>query len=333
MVITLWKDIFYSVAVLALTLIVLEIVNTEGDWLRIRGRFVFLGIACASIALYRHNGIFVVLLVSILLLIFYWPLRNYLLFSFLLFGLIFWAVKYPLYNSLRVTNYRHATSTISAINIIAAQLENKTPFTQNERLFLNDIAPLFASEKRWPYNCYANNELFFTDRLDWDFIGNNETAIWLLAGKLTVRSLRPTADYLWCNSAYMFQILKPPHSYYEFGINKIFPNEFGLKMNSLAPILQKNINILINKDSLIWILGRVAFWLYLSILALSTFALRYKAPLYLLVLMPSLFSSIPMAFLGGWPAFRYVYPSYLVGILFLGLMFVEIPITQSGQDS
>jgi hypothetical protein len=106
-------------------------------------------------------------------------------------------------------------------------------------------------------------------------------------------------------------------------VNTIYPNEFGINMSSLAPQLQESINHLIAQDAWLWLLGRVAFWFYISIFALSVFVLRYKDPLYFMVLAPSLFSSIPIAFLGGWQAFRYVYPSYLAGILLFGLIFIE----------
>jgi hypothetical protein len=229
-----------------------------------------------------------------------------------------------LYRSINVTDYRHAPSTISALNIIAAHLENNTPISEEEVLFLTEIRPLKPGEEDWPYNCYANNNLFFSDwRLHMNFILSHEAEVWQLAERLTARAPQPTLHYLWCNSAYVFQMQRPPDSYYEFGVNFIIPNEFGLQMKSFVPQLQKRINDLMVQDAWLWLLGRVAFWLYLSIFTVVIFAVRYRSPLYLIVLTPSLLVTIPMAFLGGWPAFRYVYPSYLVGILLFGFMFIE----------
>lgn len=332
MVITLWKDIFFSVAVLALTLIVLEIVNTQGVWLKKWWTVLLLGFVFALTLLYRHNGYLIVPFVIVLLLIFYRHIWRHIILASIISIALLIGVRYFLYRSINVTDYRHAPSTISALNIIAAHFDNGTTMTADELTFLNKVTPLQPGEDSWPYNCYANDDLFFRDRLRFGFILDHEVELWLLAGKLTYRSSRPTLEYLWCNSAYMFQVLRPQDSYYEFGVNTIFPNEFGLQMNSQLPQLREKINVLIAQDAWLWALGRAAFWFYASIFCLSVFAVRHKSPVYFLVLAPSLLSSIPMAFLGGWPAFRYVYPSYLVGILLFGLLFIENP-PKSNQDS
>lgn len=56
MVITLWKDIPYSTALLGLTFIFLIIVYSNGNWLYQNKNLLLLGITTLLVFLFRHNG-------------------------------------------------------------------------------------------------------------------------------------------------------------------------------------------------------------------------------------------------------------------------------------
>jgi hypothetical protein len=90
------------------------------------------------------------------------------------------SVRLGLYSNLNIQSYQRAPSTISALNIIAAHFENKTPMTHNELVFLDNVMPPQQNERDWPYNCYSNDDLFFRDRLKFNFILTHEMEIWQL---------------------------------------------------------------------------------------------------------------------------------------------------------
>jgi len=97
MVTTLWKDVAYSIAVLALTLIVLQIVISDGQWLTNRQALLFMGIIIALVAIYRHNGPSVALGTPIVLLFIYRKFWKQIMLAFLLGIIIYVGIRGPLY--------------------------------------------------------------------------------------------------------------------------------------------------------------------------------------------------------------------------------------------
>lgn len=57
MTISLWKDIFYAISVLWLTLLLVEVIVSDGKWFTVSWRnVILLGIVLFFIAIFRHNG-------------------------------------------------------------------------------------------------------------------------------------------------------------------------------------------------------------------------------------------------------------------------------------
>ncbi len=102
MIITLWKDVAYSIAVLALTLIVLQIVISDGQWLSKRRSWIFMGIIVALTAIYRHNGLSAALGTPIVLLVIYRKFWKQLVLAFLLGSIIYVGIRGPLYTVLDI---------------------------------------------------------------------------------------------------------------------------------------------------------------------------------------------------------------------------------------
>src|SRR6266498_3769486 len=56
MVITLWKDVLYSIFVLLLTIYIFKLIDSNGTWITSQKNWFFLGLAIGNISLLRHNG-------------------------------------------------------------------------------------------------------------------------------------------------------------------------------------------------------------------------------------------------------------------------------------
>jgi len=102
MVITLWKDIAYSIAVLALTLLVLQIVSSNGLWFTKRGAWLILMLTITLVALYRHNGIVPAFGTPLILLLFYRRFWRQIMGALLLALILFGGIRGPLYDALDV---------------------------------------------------------------------------------------------------------------------------------------------------------------------------------------------------------------------------------------
>ena len=106
MVITLWKDIAYSISVLALTLLVVQIVSSNGLWFTKRGAWLILALTIILVALYRHNGIVPAFGTPLILLLFYRRFWRRILSALLLALILFVGIRGPLYDALDVARGR-----------------------------------------------------------------------------------------------------------------------------------------------------------------------------------------------------------------------------------
>ena len=102
MVIALWKDVAYSIAVLAMTLIVLQIVSSNGKWILERRAWIFFGVIIALTAIYRHNGVSTALGTPIILIVIYRKFWKQLTFAFVLGMFLYIGIRGPLYEILDI---------------------------------------------------------------------------------------------------------------------------------------------------------------------------------------------------------------------------------------
>lgn len=104
--ITLWKDVAYSVSVLALSILALKMVFSHGIWLATKSAWIKLGIVAALVALHRHNGppvAFSFLIIAGLYYRFYWKQ----LLKALVLGVGLWIfVTGPVYKYFKVVDVK-----------------------------------------------------------------------------------------------------------------------------------------------------------------------------------------------------------------------------------
>ena len=150
MVITLWKDTPYSIAMLALVLLLLLIATSEGAWLEGRFGWLILAFVAALAALYRHNGPPVVLAMLLILPVMYRKYWRPLLLSLAATIALFCGVKGPLFRATGVVPAPSYLKAAPLLQHIAAHLAHATPLLPEERELLDSIYPLAGSG--WPYS-------------------------------------------------------------------------------------------------------------------------------------------------------------------------------------
>ena len=98
---TLWKDISFSISVLGLTEILILTYFSEGKWIESNPHAIVLGVVLALATMLRHNGVlFTLPFAMVFLYLFY---SKYVLGSLVLAICLVAFVKFPLYSHLKVT--------------------------------------------------------------------------------------------------------------------------------------------------------------------------------------------------------------------------------------
>ena len=202
MVVTLWKDVPYSIALLLLSLLMLKMTLTEGAWIGRPWAWGALGLTATLVALYRHNGMPVALASLALLLVMFPGKRRRLATALGLCVALYWGVTGPLYQALDVTPTPGCFKLIPVLQQTAAHTVAGTPVTDEERAFLNRLYPL--KDGHWPYSPYDVTQLMFNRTFDHQLLAQDKWRLLRLWLALTWRNpsvglahLRNSSDVVW----------------------------------------------------------------------------------------------------------------------------------------
>ncbi len=335
MVITLWKDIFYSIGVLALSLLVVEIISSNGDWLKKRGAWIILGGVAALITLYRHNG-FAAGVGTLIILIFFYPRQRRSLVAATTLAISLWmAVIGPFYNSLDVSRVKWF-SLQPLIFQVAAHVAAHTPLLPDEASYLNTIRPM---EDNWQYSCYGIVPvIFLIPTFNGSIIDADTNKFIRIWWQLTIRNPEINIKHLVCSSQLIWRIFSPPDGFLyamnirgEGGsINYISPNQLELYPNSRLPHLSILFTTWLSRSQQPdwqWLIWRPALYLYLALTGSIIAAIRLGQWKYLLVMLPLSLHSFPLIFATLSQDVRYQYSAFLVALI-IGIPFLlGLPIT------
>lgn len=311
MAIMLWKDVFFSIAVVALSIQVLKITMTEGEWIQRRAGWLYLGLTATLVALYRQNGPTAAFGTLFCLLIVYCRFWKRLVFALLL-ALALWAgIRGPGYDLLGVDRNTPSGMEMTLAHIIAPYTNSNTPILPPERALLARIRP----GQVWPYDCYMETNLYFDGKFTYTSSENFDLAV--LFTRLVVRNPRIFVGHIICNSSFLYQITRTPGSAYETTVPYITSNQLGLVSQSQLPDLKTVLDrwtafSLVYFDWLFW---RAALWGYLLLAGILVYSARSKNWKALLVMIPVLANMLPLALLANAQEFRYVFSTFLVGVL------------------
>lgn len=323
MTITLWKDIPYGMSVLWLTLLLVKIVVSRGEWLRSsRWHIMLLGAALTFVALFRHNGIFVSLgTVAILGVVYrrYW--REILITCCLVVG-IYGLTKGPVYQALGVQRISNFLLYHVPVHQVAAVIAAGTPLTDQEKLVLDKLFPI---DKWGPaYYCAAPHSIIFSKEFNPDLLEFDDEyrsafrRIWF---SLIFRNLMAVVRHQLCAGSLVWVV---PQLTYLYTVPKEIPqNELGLSTQSQWPAARRWILTILDwseRPDVIWVLWRPALYLYALLGVTVLIAYRKREPRWLLLAVPALLQSVSLLLVNAGQDFRYQYSVYLVGVMSLGLL-------------
>jgi hypothetical protein len=333
--VTHWKDIHYSIAFLLVSIFVLKIVVTKGEWLESKKNLIVFGFTCLFVPLTRHNGIFIFLLGPILALIFRIKWKSLLLVSVTILAvyLLIIGPGYKVAKAMQINDKKLALVTYWVpIYFMEAQLHAGTPLLPEEKQLLNSIYPV---DPPWPYYEYGTYQI---EGFNWDVFWVNRGEFLKITLNLMLRNPKSAIKALAMKSNLIWNVTEPQGCYLyismplydtnykptyitnqEYMAYKVIPSP---KFKNLWLALAKMNMSTRSGSCFIW---RPAIYLYLYFAVIILVLLKTRKGLWLLLSVPILMHTVLLIVVNYAQDFRYMFPAILSCLLFWPLVFMPKP--------
>ncbi len=322
MVSTLWKDIPYSTCLLLLSLMILKIVISRGEWLNRKFTWLWIVLVSLGISLFRLNGLPVPVVSLIVLALVYREQWKIVVFSLGIFLGAWLLIQGPFYDILKVDRNSGFKQQVF-IHHIAAHVATGSPLTSTEAELASGIMPL----DQWRYDCCTNIPIWLQPGYSEPRFSEKAADIRKLFIALAIKEPGVEIRHLVCVSSLVWEL--PSHCMLNQEVMTaglptwIESNALGLKENSLLPALIGPLTIIKGYAShKPWdlLFYTPALFLFLGIYCTALLAFRAKQSRYLLYFLPAATQSATMLLINVSRDFRYQYGVYLVGLFSLGLL-------------
>jgi hypothetical protein len=347
-----WKDIPYAIAVLLLTLFVLQIIQSNGQWLSERWAWVWLALTAVCVALYRHNGApvaFGTLAVLFFAYRHYW--KRLALASLLTLG-IWLGIRGPVFQVLNVQSLPpNFFTTYIALKHVAAHLNEGAALTETEQALLRQVR---TGDLEWPYLCSTAEPLLYDGKLNSNFALAHSTELTQLAWKLFLQRPQVDIEDQVCSGSLVWRLSWPPTPLQGFnalpfttdGAGDPFtgkalqnpnapldltPSRIESPVPTITKFLTGMVLQMLSQNNISW-LWRPALYLYILLAASAIAALRSRRWKFLLVGVPIVLNSLVIVMTLA-QEFRYQYPVVLVSILFSLYFLFGIPLKEEPELS
>jgi hypothetical protein len=329
--ITLWKDVPYAIALLALFILFLRIALTSGAWLAQKRSWLWLGLAGFAVASFRQNGPAVAFL-SILGLVFFFKSYWRIILRGLALALLTWiGVKGMLNWAYNPESGNSSQANLILLSHIAAHVEAGTELDIEQSAYLNSLMPLAD----WESDCCYIGGLSYNPQFDRqtyleNFPGNLRLTVnlFLRAPLVDVRQQLCASEMNWvfCDNRCS---LKSLHAFNDVTPGEeswILPNDYGLAESSKLPgLVTPLVGILANLGFFSGQTGALlkpALYFYLALVLIITACLRRRDGRLAVLLLPVLLQTGILAVIIFAPSFRYQYGICLIGLFSLALPFL-----------
>jgi hypothetical protein len=328
MVITLWKDIPYSCAMLGLFTVVLRSLRSDGCWLRSAQGMVALWSTVVLLSLYRHNGVPVVVLALTIMMIVWRRCSRELIrvgLNWLLFLII---VTGPVYRLIGVVPMAKFFALQNVMHQVGAMITHGVIRSNSDLSYLASIQPIDS----WLhyYDCYSLNGLVYNGNVRHQFMESNGDPILGIWWRSIIQNPGIVLAHQKCVTSILWRIDEPRGRYGHLYTTErgIVENDLGLQSHSLWPRLRDFIYQAVDwslDPQLIWFTWRPAIYFYALLLCVGLAAVRTKNLKVLLVGAPAVLNALIWFPLITTQDFRFQYPVYVMALIVPALLFVPRP--------
>ncbi|WP_255208176.1 MULTISPECIES: hypothetical protein [unclassified Myxococcus] len=321
MAVTLWKDVPFSLCILALCIWVFRsATDTSTRWdVPFWVSMVVLG---AMAMLFRHNGLPAVvgtfLALGLLRRERYKAVALALVATFVVASGTRWVLS-------QTYTIKPFAKGMTLVGFLGAHVAAGTPLEPGERALLEELHPL---DDKWNYRCFSNVFTIWDGRFDMDALMRHNEALLPLLVRLTQRDAAPVLSHVLCSSSVLWKLSQgsdhlngPPIWMGPDGaLGTIEPEERHLRTTSHLPALREPLlrwTVRTLRPDLAWLLWRPALPLYLLLLACAVACIRHRTWRLATVALPVILHTAALAALIPSPDVRYQYPVFLVALMFV----------------
>lgn len=306
---TLWKDIPYSYSLFILTLFLIEIYKSNGKWLNKKSNIFGLILILLQILFFRHNGIAIVIIVSMFLIIFYSKKYKVLLATFLVPIGIYFVVNGPVYDYLDIPDheFKHAELFGVPLSQVSYIYNNNGILSDSMLEFMNNLSPLENWKKY--YNKESFNDIKWSNGYNMLYLEENYKEFF----KLYIESVKN--NFLLSYQGYVY-ITNPvwnfnSNGYVEYG-GETTSWDIINNISTFGRTLFRDYYNNINKTVLKWLIPNFALGLFIIIFALGLTILKKKLNFESYIPFIPVFINVAMimCLITGWEQ-RFVYSSIL----------------------
>ena len=315
LVITLWKDVLHSVALLWLTVLAAELVLHGECWLDVKRNFCMLVIAFLVVLFYRHNGI-VAVAGTMLGMMFFYSKRFFRIGKMaLVIAVIFFLVKGPVYTCLAVHPAAGHLVFSLPLHQVGAMLQREVPLAEEEAVFLENILP--KNEWKVIYNPYIVDSIVLHPTINIDFLVAHKSEFLQVWGNLIYRNPNIAGEHWLHLTSILWRIIPYADGYTATTVDRILYYDWAdpsLKSESLLPELKDTfleIKEGTERRESVGFFWRPALYIYSSLFFGAIFALK-QGRRGLLVLMPLLFNCLSLIISIPAQDVRYMYAATLI---------------------
>lgn len=337
-VLTLWKDVSYSIALLGFFICFAEIVYTKGAWVDHPLNSMLLVFGGLLASLYRHNGSLTIWLCLAALVIFMPQKRSKFAWLLAFTVLLWWITTGPFYTVSGIKPMPAQFRALIPVHHIAAHLAADTPLTADEEAFLNKLRP---TQDHWSYTCYIVDPSIKSERFDYSYLAANMRRLTLLAIELALRDPKVELKHMLCVGNELWRFSHPYDSYIYTvplvvrpdGLSSVWKNDQGINHTITAPVIEKALikyHAWSSMIGILWLTWRPALYFYLFLFGVVIASIRKRDPGFLLLAIPVIAQVVVIFILALAQDFRYHYPVLLISMLYTPYLLFGVP--QNAQE-
>lgn len=325
-VISLWKDVPYSICLLLVFILSLKVVRSKGEWLLSRANLIGAIAIMTGLLLFRKNGLFVFIGVLVLWAIIYrktWKKALIVLVISMVLSQGFNALSTPLLN----VQVNSGKGISILLHHIIAHVDNETPMTAVQEAHLDQILPL----EDWVYKCSTVDTVIWNKDVNLHYYQTHLDETTAIFFDTLKADPMVNIRHQICASEVVWRLLPTDASYTNNfshrGGDDIFTwitdNDFGIDEAYLMPGASYALTTYYYwtiEHTIPYVLSwRPAFYLYFSLLGIGLFVWKWGKREVLLLAAPILLQSGTLMAINLAQDFRYQFGVVLITFLSLGL--------------
>jgi hypothetical protein len=334
-IVTLWKDIPYTISLLWLTLLLARLVTQKRSFAYSWLNLFFLSISLAFVYLFRHNGLVPFICSIVFLLIWVLMKKNYkLIFSIAGALIIVLCIKGIIYPTLKVIPNPPGVQYAAPVHGIASAVYYGGELSQETQSFMEGIMP--KEEWKRLYNPYSADPYIFDNPYNFTTKISQYSAskiVYMYIDTLIKNPGIVLSDRL-NGLNLLWDFSQPQFAYNNKFSNGVFDNSLGLTRhkNRLTSLFSKILDFSGENPLLNVIIWRGGVYLILLLIT-SYYCIIRKLHAFWVLVIPCVTNILSLIVSMAWQDYRYVYfEFYLTIFIFLFVIYSRKNDTHEASD-